>query len=114
MRDDHLVVGGDADIELQRRHAELERPREGGQRVLRQQAARAAMALHVEGARARRLQREGGEHQHAEGEAAHEESPVCLVASRLGYHRAPRCASGQGAPIRVCARKREKVARETG
>ena len=47
VRDDHAVPGH-AHIELQRRHADLQRPRERRQRVFRREAPRAAMALEIE------------------------------------------------------------------
>src|SRR5690348_4802604 len=47
--DDDNAVARHADVELERAHAELERARERGQRVLRQVAARAAVALDVHG-----------------------------------------------------------------
>src|SRR5262245_21343107 len=46
--DHDLAVARDPDIELQRVDAELERPLEAGQRVLRRVAARAAVALEIE------------------------------------------------------------------
>ena len=46
--DDHAIFGHSA-VELERRDADRERPRETGQRVLRGEAASAAMALEVEG-----------------------------------------------------------------
>ena len=46
--DDHDAVLGHARVELERRHADRERPREPGERVLGGEAARAAMALQVE------------------------------------------------------------------
>src|SRR5262249_16611401 len=46
--DHHHAVAAHADVELEGGHAELERAREAGQRVLRRVAARAAMALDIE------------------------------------------------------------------
>ncbi|MGY4349486.1 hypothetical protein ACVWXM_005979 [Bradyrhizobium sp. GM7.3] len=48
MRDDDFAVGGDADIELQRVHADRQRVGEGRKRVFRQQCPPAAMGLEVE------------------------------------------------------------------
>ena len=55
MRDHDVAVAREADVELQRRHAQVERSAERGQRVLWRQTARAAVALHV-----KRRSRRGG------------------------------------------------------
>ena len=49
--DHHDLVLGDGKVGLERRDAEIQRGAEAGQRVLGRQAARAAMALQVEGRR---------------------------------------------------------------
>jgi hypothetical protein len=52
--DDHDAVAGHARVQLERADAQGQGAREGGQRVLRREAARATVALEVEGARRRR------------------------------------------------------------
>jgi len=47
--DDDDPVLGEARVELERRHADLERARERRERVLGREPARAAMPLEVEG-----------------------------------------------------------------
>ena len=54
VRDHHHAVARHPDVELERGHADRERARERGQRVLRREAARAAVALEVEGMRRER------------------------------------------------------------
>ena len=49
VREHEHAVPGDGEVGLERRDADLERLGEGGQRVLRRQPARAAVALQIEG-----------------------------------------------------------------
>jgi hypothetical protein len=65
VRDDHHTVLGHARVQLERRHAQLQRVAERGQRVLGPQSASTAMRLQVKGCRQRRRrgqQREGAGH----------------------------------------------------
>ena len=47
--DDHVVLGGEVDVELERRDAEREGAAEGLERVLGPQAGAPAVGLQVEG-----------------------------------------------------------------
>jgi hypothetical protein len=58
---DRHAVPGDGDVRLDRRDADLERSAECGERILRREAARAAMAFEIECTRVRRSEREGDE-----------------------------------------------------
>ena len=49
VREHEYAVAGDGEVGLERRDADLERLGEGGQRILRRQAARAPVALQIEG-----------------------------------------------------------------
>ena len=83
MREHEYAVPGDGKVGLERRDADLERPGEGGQRILRRQPSGAPVALQIEGACGH-----GGHHRSAKKERQystlpHERHrPLIVVAGR--------------------------------
>ena len=58
VRQHEHAVPGDGEVGLERRDADLERPGKAGERVLRRQPARAAVALQIEGHERRPIQQD--------------------------------------------------------